>query len=307
MEIKRVALIGLGAIGAFVATSLQELLGDEGFYIIAGSNRREKLEKGIKVNGKMYYFRCVDPNEEGEKADLVIVATKFNGLEGAIKDISSQVGEHTVIISLLNGVTSEEQLMEVYGERVIYALTRASVVRTEEEVLFDKAHAYLEFGEAINNTYSERILAIKDLFDKAGIAYKIPQDMKRAIWLKYACNIAENQSSAILGIPFGAWHVSEHANLIREAAMKEVFAVAEKKGIHFGEEEFLLQRENLKRIPYENKTSMFQDIENGRATEVEMFAGTMIKMGKEFNVDTPVNELFYHALYVLEEKNSKKI
>jgi 2-dehydropantoate 2-reductase len=128
--------------------------------------------------------------------------------------------------------------------------------------------------------------------------------MIRAMWLKFACNVSENQSSAILGIPFGAWQVSNHANQIREVAFKEVICIANKKGIDLSEEDLSHQRKALDGIPYANKTSMLQDIENGRATEVEMLAGIVCRMGRELGIPTPVNDLFYHSIKVLEEKNS---
>jgi 2-dehydropantoate 2-reductase len=129
-------------------------------------------------------------------------------------------------------------------------------------------------------------------------------NMIRAMWLKFACNVSENQSSAILGIPFGAWQVSSHANQVREMAFREVIRIANQRDIDIGEADLIRQRKTLGGVPYANKTSMLQDIENGRMTEVEMLAGTVCRMGIELGIPTPVNDLFYHSIKVLEEKNS---
>lgn len=59
----------------------------------------------------------------------------------------------------------------------------------------------------------------------------------------------------------------------------------------------------LEAVPPGNKPSTLQDIEAGRRTEVEMFGGTMVRMGRELGVPTPYNEMFYHAIKVLEQKN----
>lgn len=307
MKIEKVAIIGLGAIGVFVASKLSSVISRENLVIIAEGERKSRLEKGLVINGKPYQFQIVTPQECDEVADLVIIATKYQGLQQAIKDIKHRVGEHTVIMSLLNGVSSEEILQVTYGQKVIYSLVRLSSVRTEEGIFFNDHNGYIEFGEANNEVMSKRVLAIKKLFDEAHILSKIPLDMKKALWHKYACNVAETQSSAILGIPFGAWQVSETANHLREMAMKEVFAVAAKKGIFFTEEDLISQRQRLSHVPYGNKTSMLQDIENKRETEVEMFAGEMIAMGKEVGVPTPINLVFYDAIKILEEKNKGMI
>jgi 2-dehydropantoate 2-reductase len=169
---------------------------------------------------------------------------------------------------------------------------------------YDPKNGCFIFGETRNDTISPRIETMKDLFNRAEIPYKVATNMIRAIWLKFACNVSENQSSAILGIPFGAWQVSSHANQIREMAFWEVIRIANKKGIDIGEEDLLRQREALGSVPYANKTSMLQDLENGRMTEVEMLAGTVCRMGIELGIPTPVNDLFYHSMKVLEEKIS---
>ena len=63
------------------------------------------------------------------------------------------------------------------------------------------------------------------------------------------------------------------------------------------------QGKRLKNVPAANKPSTLQDLEAGRKTEVDMFAGTMMRLGKKYGVPTPYNELFYHAIRVLEQKN----
>ena len=77
----------------------------------------------------------------------------------------------------------------------------------------------------------------------------VPEDMERAIWFKYMCNVSENQSAAVLGISYGAWRVSGDANFIREALMREVIAVARKKGISLTEEDMEKQVRVLGAVP----------------------------------------------------------
>ena len=116
MKIKRFALIGLGAMGVFFAPRLYEAFGDD-FYIIAGGERKKRLEsKGVTINGVNYRFPIVTPEEQGEPADLILIGVKGYGFAQAIEDIRHQVGEHTLILSLLNGVDSEEQLIQAFGE-----------------------------------------------------------------------------------------------------------------------------------------------------------------------------------------------
>ena len=306
--ITKAALIGLGAIGSYLASHLQTVLGDN-LRIIAGGARKERLERdGVVVNGKRLHFHVVDPQEDcgGDYPQLAIIITKFSGLPQAIKDIKNQIGPHTIIMAPLNGVEKEEIVAASYGwENLLYSLARVSVVMRDGKVTFSDVSAQMEFGEKHNETLSPRVQAVKALFESAGIKSVVPEDMERAIWLKYMCNVSENQSAAVLGIPFGAWNVSDDANWIREALVREVAAVAAKKGIRITEEDIEEQGKRLKNVPAANKPSTLQDLEAGRKTEVDMFAGTMMRLGKEYGVPTPYNELFYHAILVLEQKSDR--
>ena len=84
--------------------------------------------------------------------------------------------------------------------------------------------------------------------------------------------------------------------------MREVAAIAGKKGIDLGEKEIEAQNKTVVTIPEKNKPSTLQDLESGKKTEIDMFAGNVVKMGKELNVPTPINEMFYHGIRVLENK-----
>lgn len=307
-EIQTVAMIGIGAIGSFLASHIQPVLGDR-LRIVAGGTRGERLRRdGIIINGEPYSFHVVDPEEKTGPADLVIIITKMTGLKAALEDVKEQIGPDTVILAPLNGVESEDVVAGVYGqERVLYSLMRVSSVMDGNHVSFNPALGSIEFGEKTNEELSERVLRVKELFDRTGIRSVIPKDMLRAIWEKYVCNVSENQVTAVLGIPFGAWGSSDHANTLRVMVGEEVIRIARSRGIMIDENYAKDHLEYLKMIPESNKTSTLQDIEHGRKTEVEMFAGTVIRLGRESNVPTPLNEFLYHAIHVLEEKNDGKI
>ena len=303
-KIKKISLIGLGAMGVFFAPRLAAAY-PEGFRVIADGERKRRLEeKGVIVNGVNYKFPIITPEEKGDPADLILIGVKGYGLDQAIEDIRNQVGEETLIISLLNGVDSEEKLVKSFGEKhVLYGYMRMSVVMKDGKADFDPYWGKIHFGEKLNKEYSERVLAVKEVFDKADIPYEIDEDMLKGIWFKFMCNIGENMTCALLGIPFGGFHVSDHANWVRIEAMKEVAAIAQKKGINIGKEEIEMQNKTILTIPYPNKPSTLQDLEAFKHTEIDMFAGTVIQMGRELGIPTPICEMFYHGIHVLEEKN----
>lgn len=309
-DIKKVTLIGLGAMGVFFAPRISEKLGAD-FRILADGTRKERLErKGVTVNTINYRFPIITPDIEGDPADLVIIAVKGYDLEQAIRDIKNQVGKDTIILSVLNGVESEKQIAAVYGsEHLLYSYMRISIVMKDGKTEFDPRKGLIHFGDLKNDPghYSGNVLAVKSLFDLCGIDYKIDADMLKGIWFKFMCNVAENMTCAMFGVPFGAFQKNDDANFFRHKAMWEVIRIANKLGIDIGQNEIDRQEHTLGRLPYENKPSTLQDLEAGKRTEVDMFAGTVVRLGKELGVETPVCECFLHGIHLIEARMFKEI
>lgn len=303
-KIEKVSLIGLGAMGVFFAPALHKELGSN-FRVIAQGSRKERLEeKGVVVNGTAYKFPIMTPSVTNDPADLVIIAVKDYGLKQALEDIRNQVGENTLILSVLNGVESEQKVIAAYGEEhVLYSFMRVSIVMRDGIANYNPQMGQVHFGEKKNEVLSDRVLAVKELFDRCGIRYTIEEDMLRGIWNKFMCNVGENMTCAMFGIPFGAFRSSEHANAVRKGAMREVVQVAQAIGVDLGERDIEKQEETIHVLPYENKPSTLQDLEIGKRTEVEMFAGTMVRLGKQYQVPTPICDMFLHGIHILEEKN----
>ena len=306
MKMENAALIGLGAMGVFFAPRMEAGMGRENFCVIAGGQRRKRLEtQGVTVNQVNYRFRVVSP-EEGEPKDLIIMAVKDTGLEQAIRDIEKFVGENTQILCVMNGVESEQKVAAVYGwDHVLYSYMRIPVELKNGTYDFDPDGGHVYFGEKENKVLSDRVKAVRDVFELCHIPYRIQEDMILGLWQKFMSNIGENMTCALLGVPFKAFNCSSHANAIRRMGMKEVQAVAGKLGICLTDE---MIEENCSRpfnSPY-NRPSTLQDLDAGKKTEIDMFAGTVVRLGRELGVPTPANELFYHGIKVLVEKNEGK-
>ena len=307
-KMKKVTLIGLGAMGVFFAPKLEKYLGKNNFRVLAGGERRERLlREGVTLNGVTHHFTIITPDTEGDPADLIIIAVKDTGLTQAIQDIRNQVGPGTQILSVMNGIDSEEKLAAVYGwEHVLYSFMRVSIGMKDGIANFDPEMGKVYFGEAKNSVLTDRVKEVQELFEESKIAYHIDEDMIKGIWFKFMCNIGENMTCAMFGVPFGAFHVSEHANEIRRKAMWEVVTIANRLGIGLGQGDIDRQEKNIKNLPAYNKPSTLQDLESGKLTEIEMFAGKVVQLGEELGIETPLNWMFYHGIRIKEEQNMGK-
>lgn len=308
-EIRSVLMAGAGAIGSMVAWQC-ERASPGSVSLLAGGERLERYRKTeFTINGKAVPFRLTDA--QGRSApDLVIVACKYHHLPQVIEDLKNHVGEHTLILSLLNGISSEAELGAAFGA---HRLPYAMIIGTDAghragETTFSRTGTVF-FGDAENGSagrelWSPRVRAIADFFERTGIAYAVPQDMYNRLWFKFMMNVGLNQVTAVLRQPYRllktATRVREAAGLF-EAAMEEVVAVAAKEGVTLTQEDVKTIYRTIDTLSDEGKTSMCQDVEAGRKTEVELFAGTVIALAQKHGVSVPVNETLYALLRSIEQ------
>jgi 2-dehydropantoate 2-reductase len=300
-EIKKISIIGIGAVGSAYASKLHDL-DPTCLTVIADASRFERYQvKPFVVNDRNYSFNYVRPEEIVEYADLIIVSVKFHQLPQAIKDIKNHVGPDTIIISLMNGITSEKQLGEVYGlDKLLYGMVLAIDAERQDTNSKYADTAKIFFGEESNITLSPKVAAVKELFDKASIGYVIPENMIYALWGKFMFNVGINQTSAILKATYKVFQEVKEAEDLLRAAMKEVLELSNKIGIHLKEEEIDNYVNLVKRQSPDSKTSMLQDVEAKRKTEVEMLSGTVCELGQQYGVDTPVNRTLFSILRTME-------
>jgi len=300
--IKTIAVIGAGAMGAAYASKFYEI--DKNcISLVATGDRYDRLkEKGLIVNEKHYFLNVIRPEEKTPPSDFIIVAVKHHHLKEAISDISNRVGENSLIVSIMNGIESEEQIAAVYGaDKLLYSVAVGiDAVRQKNSITFSQ-QGKVFFGEAKNTHLTERVVRVQSLFNQAGILYETPEDMIRILWWKFMINVGINQVSAALGAPFSVFHNSQDARELMKSAMREVITIAQAEGINLAEKDIESWNSFLFILSPQGKTSMLQDVEAKRKTEVEMFAGKMIELGKKHGISTPVNQTLYRFIKVIEQ------
>ncbi len=302
-NIRSVAILGAGAMGACFAVKFFDA-SDFSTALIARGDRHDRLKReGLVVNGKPYAIPVVHPDEAGSPAGLIIVAVKHHHLPEAVPDLANLVGDQTTIISVMNGLDSEETIGAAYGmDKVLYAVSVAiDAVREGNKVTFTRPGT-LYFGEATNTTDpSERIQRVQEALDRAGVPWETPPDMIRMLWWKFMVNVGTNQASAVMRARYGVFQTSPQAQALMEALMREVVALAGPAGVNLEEQDIRDWYTFLNMLSPQGKTSMLQDVEAGRKTEVELFGGKVVELGELYGIPTPVNETVLRIIQVLEQ------
>ena len=289
---KKILICGLGAVGLtyavkFKSSSELKILVDEERY------KRYTQNKPV-FNSVEQMFDYILPSDKSFQPDLIIIAVKAQGLESAIENIKNFVHKDVIIISLLNGISSEEKIQEIYPNAKVLKsyFIGHSAVRNGNSVTQDGV------GEIV----VEKSSKLKEIFDEFKINYKMPDDIVYSMWLKYTMNLFSNQVSAILNMNFGELKRNSAFIDFAQKIIAEVRLVAEKKGVQNLENLEKDALDFLQKMCDEGKTSMLQDVLAGRKTEVDIFAGEIIRLGKLHEIPTPCNQVLYDLIKIVEER-----
>lgn len=300
-DIHKVAILGAGAMGAYFAAQFFDCSSFSTF-LIANGQRLERLKKdGLVVNGKPYAIPAIHPDEADSPVDLILVALKHHQLADAVRNLGKLVGDSTLFLSVMNGLESEEYIGSIYGmEKVLYAISVGiDALRVGNQVGYTRPGVHY-FGEANNATISPKVRRVQEAFEKAGISYETPEDMIRILWWKFMINVGINQASAVMHAPYGVFHTNPEAQGLMEALMQEVVTLAQALNVNLTQQDIHNWYPVMNRLSPQGKTSMLQDIEAHRKTEVEVFSGKVIALGKAQGIPTPVNQTIFQIIRILE-------
>jgi len=300
--IRSVLIVGAGAVGAAVACLAARAPG-AGVSVLAGGERARRCRRdGFILNGSRHDFPVVEPSVHGQP-DLVIVAVKTYQLEQAISDMRNHVGPGTLILSLLNGITSEEQLSREFGaEKVPLAMILGIDAVREGNATRFSGTGTIHFGDARNppGAWSARVSRIVEFFERAGMSWNVPQNMTRSLWYKFMINVGINQASAVLRAPYGAFQGPGDARDLMESAMRETVELSRALGTGLVSSDVAAWRETLARLSPDGKTSMLQDVEARRRTEVDAFAGAVMGLALAVGQEVPVNRTLFRLIRAIE-------
>lgn len=292
--INRVSIIGLGALGILYGEHFLRRMPAGNLRIIADANRIEKYRtEGIFCNGQTCPFFYVTPETPVEPADLIIVAVKYAALDEAIRMIKTHVGHNTIILSVLNGVVSEAEIGNVYGdEHLLYTVAQGMTATKEGNRMSYQTKGILSFGELNAEQNTEKVERVKAFFDGMELPYEVNNHMQKKLWSKWMLNVGINQTVGYYNATNSLVQTPGEPRDMMLAAMNEARAVAAHEGVILTDEDVNYWMNIIDTLAPDERPSMAQDVKAGRATEVALFAGTVVKLAKKHAIPVPVNELF---------------
>lgn len=295
----KIGTIGLGAIGAAYGDRIKEASGLD-HYVILDEDRYKRYENSnFTVNGKKTTFNFIS-SDTPEIMDVIIVSVKYHNLLDAIDSMKGFVDENTTIFSLMNGIDSEEIIGQTFSPtQVVYGMCIGiDALRSGHDIQYSQLGTiFFGSNDGTRTTHTDKVLKT---MEASNLVYQNPKDMVRRLWWKFMVNIGINQTSTVLLATYGNMRKSKEALALMHDAMFEVIALSQKIGVNLNEKDYEEWLGVLNTLMTDGKTSMLQDMEAGRKTEVEMLAGTLIRLGKKHGVKTPVNDMYFRIIKARE-------
>lgn len=301
MDINRISIVGMGALGILYGDFLTNRLGRERVGFVVDAVRRARYEAAeITANGRRCDFRLIDSDKAGQPADLVIFAVKATALDRAMEDAANQIGPDTILLSVLNGITSEHHLEARFGAKnVVYCVAQGM-----DAVKTGCALTYTIMGQLCVGAPSDDRLpaleAVCALFDRVGLPYVREADILHRLWSKFMLNVGVNQ---VVMVYEGDYGTIQHPGKPREmmiAAMREVLELSKYEGVDVTEADLQFYVDLMNAMSPRGMPSMRQDGLARRPSEVELFSGTVCRLAKVHGLSVPVNEWLYETIKRME-------
>jgi 2-dehydropantoate 2-reductase len=303
-SIQSVGIVGRGALGILYGVRFHHNLNVKNLVFIADEARVKRYATTpVTANGIPYTFQYRSKRNP-VILDTILVAVKGNDLADAIDEMRPFVGPDTILVSVLNGISSEEALSVAFGEEhLLYAVAAGMDAVREGNALTFQNEGVLSFGEK-DGAHTSKAEVFRELLETSGIPHEMRKDILRFQYSKLMLNTGINQVIAVHESDYGLVQKEGAPKEQMLAAMREVIAVANAEGVDLNEKDIAEWEPVIAALNPRGKPSMRQDLEQGRATEVELFAGTVRKLGRTHGIPTPVNDDLYDAIKAMEQTSN---
>lgn len=293
-----ITIIGMGALGILFGDILTASLGRDAVTFLADEQRIQKYRQdGVFCNGRACDFQM---SNQASCADLLIFAIKGNGLYDAMESAKSAVGENTIILSLLNGISSEEILAQYFPKgHIVHCIAQGmDAVKLGNKLTYShKGELRIGTPDPALSPFVERAT---EILKCGGVPYVVEEDILHRLWSKWMLNVGVNQIVMVNEGTYGTVQCPGEPRDTMIAAMREVVKLSEYAKTGVTEDDLTFYVNLLDTLDPNGMPSMRQDGIAHRYSEVELFAGTVIKKAEQYGVSVPVNQMLYRRVKEME-------
>jgi len=302
---KQILMVGAGSVGGFFGAQLAKA------NLLVSFLLRPKTLAAVKQNGltirsaqrsfTVHPPAAADPREL-PKPDLIILSVKAYDLDEVLTQIEPVMTNRTVILTLQNGVDTEDRIVaRFHRDCVVGGIAYIYSKIAEPGVIDHYKRGTVAIGELMGYQ-SARLLAIADLFKQAGIPCQLTEDVRRSKWEKMCWNCVFNPLTVLIDDKVAK--ALDHPEMLRviHQIVGEVVAVAATVKVPLAAD----MADKVVRWTQEIRdihTSMYDDWKAGRPTEIDFLNGYVAKIGREFGIPTPLNDMLTAVIKAVTERD----
>ena len=294
-----ILVYGAGAIGSAIG---EKLSGQHDVTLVSRKPHADAISSnGLLVcssKGKERVFlKCVTSIDGMEPPDVIIVTTKAYDSKHAGDDISRIIDDNTIIASIQNGLGNYEHISRRFGRKGVVGTTTMGVTMTRPGEIVLAGEGVTSFGP-----YDDAAEKITDILIKSGFVARTSSRIFSDIWMKAIANASINPITVISGKTNGCILYEPYMSLAKEACY-EAAAVAEAEGVML-DDPWKAVRDIAEKTS-SNKSSMLQDIEKGRKTEINQITGEIVRRAGGIGIPVPINSALLELIRSMEKKDKR--
>lgn len=297
----RIVVMGTGGTGGYFGGLLARA-GEDVTFIARGTHLKALRTQGLTVKSRIagdftLAVNATDDPREIEEVDLILFCVKTYDTIAAAKQLRPIVRPETIVLPVQNGIDTAEQLKQSIEEHSIIGAVAYVTSQVESPgVIAQTAGAGTMLLGELAGGQSSRTQHLQGIFQRAGIATTLPDDIRIALWQKFLFICAFSGVTALTGLSVGQLFAYQETSDLLRGVMSEVEALARARGIALPANAAEESYTSLSKLEAWAKGSMAFDLLDHRRLEVEALNGTVVRLGHERMIPTPLNFAIYAAL-----------
>jgi len=308
----KIAIIGAGAMGSLFGAYLSEG-GNEVHLVDVWREHVDAINRdGLRIKEEdkertVFLRALTDPGELGPQ-DLVVLFVKSYHTADAIKKCTNLLGQSIPVLTLQNGFGNAEIIYEIVGQR---AKVIAGTTAHGATVLGPGIIRHAGRGETVIGNYGENndklVHDIAGEFNRCLLETRVSNNITGVIWGKLLVNVGINALTAICGVPNGKLLEIGGTRRLMQLLVSEGERVARARGVQLPYPDAWEKVQAVARATGSNRSSMLQDLERGRETEIDFINMAIVREGRKSGIPTPYNKFVSLLVKALEEKNKNRL
>ncbi|RXM53278.1 MULTISPECIES: ketopantoate reductase family protein [unclassified Chryseobacterium] len=308
MNKKHIVIVGLGGVGGYFGFKINQVNEASGKYTVSFVARGETYDK-VKENG-LVLLSPEHPNDRThpnaieqnisdiKNPDLVFICVKEYDLENVCRQLKEVITKDTILLPMMNGANIYDRIRKIIPDHVILptCIYVASHIKERGTVEHKGKAGKMIVGRDPEH-FSSDIAWVTDLLQESKIDFDFKDNSITDIWTKFIFIASFGLVTAKHNSSIGTVCTDEKQKQEATEIMKEIKKIADKKDIQLVEDIIEKTFEKASTFPFETPTSLQLDIHSGKKeNELELFAGAVLKYGKDVHIDTPFTQKIYNEI-----------